>query len=414
MVKTLTDWLSYLEQQPLFFDNEEGPNRVRQVIQQLGLKFNSAIVTVGGTNGKGSTTALLEQIYLAQGYTTASFTSPHLFRFNERIKINNECISDKELCDAFEKISQSTTVSLRYFDYVFLVALIVFSNYPVDIILLEVGLGGRLDATNAIDADVAIITSIDLDHCDRLGSTREAIAYEKAGIFRHNQSIICGDKAPPANLIKLATEVSSSVYQFQQTFALITHGKESTFISNDKQINSLPSPNVIDSNLACALQTLMVLASCLPYEISKLKHALAQFTQLGRRQVVSYRNQPFILDVAHNPAAVIVLLEFIKHQYPDRPIRVLFGCHHDKAIKDCLSPLQAITEHWHIVNLNSARGASIDLIEQSIESLSIASSTYYSSVSFALEELSHQVNDSIVVCYGSFEVISQVLSEMEG
>ena len=192
--QSLSDWLSYLEQiHPQQI--ELGLQRVKTVAERAALtQLPGIVITVGGTNGKGSTCAMLASILQAAGYTTGVYASPHLLRYNERVKINGHEVSDEDLCSAFADIEQKRAdISLTFFEFGTLAAFAVFKKYQPDVILLEVGLGGRLDATNIIDADISVITSIDLDHCDWLGNTRDAIATEKAGIYRSEKPAICGD-----------------------------------------------------------------------------------------------------------------------------------------------------------------------------------------------------------------------------
>jgi dihydrofolate synthase/folylpolyglutamate synthase len=208
----LDEWLTHLETaHPVGIDM--GLTRINQVKESLGLEFSCPVITVGGTNGKGSTCAFLESILLAAGYKVACHTSPHLLRFNERARINGRDASDTELLHSFARVEEArcripNPPTLTYFEFTTLAIMDFFVNAGVDVTILEVGMGGRLDAVNCIDADCAIVTSIDLDHMAFLGNTREAIAFEKAGIFRKNASAICGDPMPPQTLIDHAKAIT--------------------------------------------------------------------------------------------------------------------------------------------------------------------------------------------------------------
>ena len=228
--QSLSDWLSYLEQiHPQQI--ELGLQRVRTVAERADLiQLPGIVITVGGTNGKGSTCAMLASILQEAGYTTGVYASPHLLRYNERVKLNGVEVSDQDLCSAFAEIEQKRAdISLTFFEFGTLAAFSIFKKYKPDVFILEVGLGGRLDATNIIDADVAVITSIDLDHCDWLGDTREAIAVEKAGIYRSRRPAINGEPQAPASLYATAQKIGASLYSVGEQFSYLATDNEWTF-----------------------------------------------------------------------------------------------------------------------------------------------------------------------------------------
>lgn len=215
---TLNDWLARLEaMHPKAIDM--GLERVQQVKQVMGLEFSCPVIIVGGTNGKGSTCAMLESILLRAGYRVGLYTSPHLLLFNERMRVNGQSATDAELIAAFDKIEAARAdVSLSYFEFTTLAAMQLFADAGLDAVIFEVGLGGRLDAVNVLDADVAIVTSVDIDHTEYLGDTREKIGYEKAGIFRAGKTAICGDPVPPASLVEHAEKIGADLWLFNRDF----------------------------------------------------------------------------------------------------------------------------------------------------------------------------------------------------
>ena len=217
-LSTLNAWLTHLETAHSTAI-EMGLQRVGIVKDRLGIKFQCPIIIVGGTNGKGSTCAMLESILMQGGYKVGLYTSPHLIQFNERARINGVLVSDQELVDAFYQIEHAKQeISLSYFEFTMLACVQIFANANLDAVILEVGMGGRLDAVNIFDADVAIITSVDLDHIEYLGNTREAIGFEKAGIFRTGRTAICSDPSPPQTVIDRAVEIDADLWLFGRDF----------------------------------------------------------------------------------------------------------------------------------------------------------------------------------------------------
>jgi dihydrofolate synthase/folylpolyglutamate synthase len=245
---SLNDWLLRLESMhPKAIDM--GLDRVAAVAQILGLTFSCPVITVGGTNGKGSTCAMLESILMQGGYRVGLYTSPHILHFNERARINGELVSDDSLCAAFEKVEAARRdISLTYFEFSTLAILLLFVEAGLDAVILEVGLGGRLDAVNIFDADVAIVTSVDLDHQDYLGDTREAIGFEKAGIYRAGRAAICSDPAPPASLIDHATKIGADLWLFGRDFNYSGDRQQWNYGGRSLRRNSLAYPSLRGAN----------------------------------------------------------------------------------------------------------------------------------------------------------------------
>ena len=275
---SLNDWLLRLESMhPKAIDM--GLDRVAAVAQLLGLKFSCPVITVGGTNGKGSTCAMLESILLQGGYRVGLYTSPHLLHFNERARINGEIASDDALCAAFEKVDAARRdISLTYFEFSTLAILLLFVEAGLDAVILEVGLGGRLDAVNIIDADVAIVTSVDLDHQDYLGDTREAIGFEKAGIYRAGRPAICSDPAPPASLIDHATKIGADLWLFGRDFNYSGDRQQWNYGGRSLRRNSLAYPSLRGANqllnASAALAALEALRDRLPLGAQEVRNGL--------------------------------------------------------------------------------------------------------------------------------------------
>ncbi|MFN7098497.1 MAG: bifunctional tetrahydrofolate synthase/dihydrofolate synthase, partial [Gammaproteobacteria bacterium] len=352
----LSSWLSKLEKLSY---HEELPSldRVSQVAHTLGLSaFSCPVITIGGTNGKGSCVATLEAIYLAAGYQVGAYTSPHLLRYNERIKIDGQEVDDNSIVDAFQVIEKARgKTKLNFFEYTTLAALYIFKQTELDILLLEVGIGGRFDAVNIINADVAIVASIDIDHTDRLGHTREQIGFEKAGIFRQQKYAICGDFTPPQSLIDYANKIDTT---------LLCQGKDFYFNVNNLlsvwewrgpqvQLHALPIPHLAMQNISTSLMAYCCLAEKLPVSHQALQQAIASVRVNGRFQEVA--TQPkVIVDVAHNPAAAFMLSQRLKQELkPDCKINAVFSAVHDKDISSMVAHLAEQVATWYVAPLKT-------------------------------------------------------------
>jgi len=410
---TLSEWLNYLESKPWFFEDDTGPNRVKKIAQQLGcLDFDVPIITVAGTNGKGTTVAALESFYTGQGYSTGSFTSPHILKFNERIRLNKKPVNDALLCQALDAVEQHAIYSLRYFDYVLLAALWIFQDKKPDIIFLEVGLGGLLDATNAVDADVSIITSIDLDHMDVLGGTREEIASHKAGIMRKGKTTICGDRLPPSTLTGNAAKLRAPLELIGKDFDYFQ--KENQWCFESKLYDSVSTPvmALIPENIACALQAVYILSTRLPIRSQQLAIDIQNIQVAGRCEII-HREQTWVFDVAHNPVAVKHLARQIKRLTYERCF-ALFSMHKDKQLESCIIPLIDIVQHWYVAPLHSYKGANEKVLVEAFKKQGLTQVSIKETVASAYRVLSSILQpEDLVICYGSFETLSQVMQHIE-
>ncbi|HLY95950.1 MAG: bifunctional tetrahydrofolate synthase/dihydrofolate synthase, partial [Sideroxydans sp.] len=306
MPNTLAEWLTYLESlHPKTI--ALGLERVAQVKQRLNLQPDFPVIIVGGTNGKGSACAMLEAILHAAGYRVGCYTSPHLLDYNERVRIGKQPASDAELCASFAQIEQARgDTPLTYFEFGTLAAMQCFIGHTVDVAILEVGLGGRLDAVNVFDADCAVVTSVDIDHVDYLGDTREQIAFEKAGIFRRGRVAICADSDVPQAVQTHAQQVGAELWCIGSEFGYAAHQGQWDYRSKVGSRSALPIPALRGAfqlhNASAVLAVLDALKGELPVSMEAVRRGLVEVQLAGRFQFVPGKPQ-LILDVAHNPHA---------------------------------------------------------------------------------------------------------------
>jgi dihydrofolate synthase/folylpolyglutamate synthase len=434
MLNSVPQWLSYIESlHPQAM--ELGLTRIQSVAQRLEvLDFQCPVITVGGTNGKGSCVAFLEAILIAAGYKVGAYTSPHLLVFNERVRIAGMAVNDDQLIAAFKQVDIARgDISLTYFEFITLAALVIFQSSKPDILLLEVGLGGRLDAVNIVDPDVAIVTSVALDHMDWLGATREAIGYEKAGIFRSGKPAICGDFNPPASVIEAAEKLQAPFYgqlvsQPAQQRLEEKRYANTFFITdlNSAQPNSwswqyqetiyknLPIPHLPLQNAATALMALYCLKDRLEISMAAITQGLQQAWLPGRFQTLYQREQQreIILDVAHNPAAASYLAKRMAELPANRKVHAVVSILADKDITETLRPLLPLVDIWYVAGLALPRGSAAENIANHLQSLGVAAYDVRlaESVSIAFQEAlsASQPSDRILV-FGSFHTVAAVL-----
>ncbi len=360
---SLNDWLALLAQRhPREIDL--GLDRVAAVAARLQLgRPAPKVIVVGGTNGKGSCVATLQALLLAAGRRVGCYTSPHLIRYNERICINGAFAGDAEICAAFARIEQARgDISLTCFEFGTLAALLLMAAAPLDVAVLEVGLGGRLDAVNIVAADVAVITSIQLDHEAWLGDTRDAIGREKAGIARAGMPLVCGDPQPPPALVAALAELGAvGHYLGVQSggdfgFAAGGEGACSVYCQNpagDKlTFADLPQPRLPLPSVACAVQALVLLGE--PVTADVLRAVLAELRLAGRFQHLLWRGRRVILDVAHNPAAAELLARRLAEHLAESPcarVLAVFAVLADKDIDGMVAPLAPLVSRWYLSGL---------------------------------------------------------------
>ncbi len=409
----LTDWLSFLENR----HQQEVQLRLvnaKQVADAMKLlPVNVPVITVTGTNGKGSTVQMLEAIYHAAGYRVGCYTSPHLLHFNERIRVNKQPIADAVLCDIFHQIERARdTVSLTYFEMVTLAALHYFRAADLDVIILEVGVGGRLDATNIVDADVAVITTVDLDHQDYLGPDKESIGYEKAGIMRPNAACIYADEEPPAAVVKQAHDLQTRLWRYQQDYTVNMFSEHMQWAQKDKPTLTLPLPRLHFKAVAAALMASDILSPQLPVEITHWEQAIQTACLPGRQQWVE-GDVPILYDVAHNPQAVQLLVDTLKAKPIQGAVRAVFSALKDKPITELITIMSPVVDVWYPALLKGKRAASENVLTEAFrETVGDALMCYNDPVvAFYAAKQQAQKGDVIVV-FGSFLIVSAVMEEM--
>lgn len=415
-MQTLSDWLAHAER--LHTKNIElGLTRVRQVAQRLGLAFTCPVITVAGTNGKGSTCAMLESILMNAGYRTGVYSSPHLVHFEERLRLQGQPVQGDELVPHFEAVEAARgEVSLTYFEFTTLAILRCMAAQKLDAAILEVGLGGRLDAVNIIDPDCAVITSIDLDHMDFLGPDRESIGYEKAGIMRTGRPVIVSDPVPPQSVLDRAKEIGAELWRFGQDFNVAGDKQQWGWAGRGRRYSGLAYPALRGANqlinAAGVLAALEALRQKLPITAQAVRVGLSMVELPGRFQIVP--GQPtLVLDVAHNAHAVAALAENLDAMgfYPTT--HGVFGVMADKDLAPILARIGPLVDRWYFCDLPTPRAArAADLAERwrAQNTRKDASESTHPSPQAALDAAVAAADpaDRIVV-FGSFFTVGGVL-----
>ncbi|MFZ9328965.1 MAG: bifunctional tetrahydrofolate synthase/dihydrofolate synthase [Polynucleobacter sp.] len=414
---SLDQWLSHLETaHPVGIDM--GLARISRVKESLGLKFTCPVITVGGTNGKGSTCAFLESILLAAGYKVACHTSPHLLRFNERARMNGADVSDADLLKAFERVEQarcrlSDPPTLTYFEFTTLAIMDIFANASVDAVILEVGMGGRLDAVNIVDADCAIVTSIDLDHMAYLGNTREAIAFEKAGIFRTKAIAICADPMPPTSLINHANAIGADLWLMGKDYSFTGDQQQWGWTGRGKRFSGLGYPALRGANqllnASAVIAALIALHDRLPVSAQDIRNGLALVELPGRFQVLPGR-PTVVLDVAHNPHAAATLAESIEAMAYHPYTYAVFGAMADKDIDGVLKPLLNTVDYWYCTDLPTPRAASASDLAKRLRAFNKDALVFMDPGAAYQAALDKAGEGDRILVFGSFYTVSGVMA----
>ena len=404
---TLSDWLCYIEQSHPIDKIELGLERVSRIANRAELaQLPGKVILIAGTNGKGSTARTLEQLLLAQGFSVGVYSSPHLLRFNERLRLNNHDVDDAHWVNAMAEIETLRgDIALTYFEFTTLAAFSILKRQPVDFCLIEVGLGGRLDATNIISPDISVITTIDLDHQDWLGNDRETIGREKAGVFRQDKPVVIGELLPPASVMARAAELNCASLIVNQHYFYQQHDNNWSWHCGTADYQNLPLPALPIQNVATSLAVLSQL-SLLP-EQAQLKKVIAEISLAGRLQFL--QNRPaIVIDVAHNPQSARYLATKLVELRPGYSrVLALVGMLKDKDIAQALAPLTAVVDQWHLSSLPGVRGASS---AQLSAALAQADCQQYPDVKTAFSQLFSKLQqDDLLVIFGSFVTVSAVL-----
>lgn len=418
LTRDLAGWLAYIEQQhPQTI--ALGLDRVACVRDALGLVPTVPVISVAGTNGKGSTCAMLEAILGAAGYRVGLYASPHLLRYNERVRIAGREAEDAALAAAFARVEAARVekcgaIRLTYFEFGTLAAMDLFLRSALDVLVLEVGMGGRLDAVNVFDADCAIVTSVGMDHMDYLGATREAIGYEKAGIFRAQKPAVLAEPAAPASVLAHAQAIGAHLLRIGHEFGFERDGSQWTFWSPAGRQSGLAYPALRGGmqlqNASAALAALETLRQRLPVSPRKLRQGLAEVELPGRFELLPGR-PALVLDVGHNPQAAAVLAQNLSDLGAASGTTAVFGMLRDKDIAGVVELLAKSIDRWFVCTLQQARGARASELAQVLRQAGVdavrefdnPAQAYAAACSGAAE------NDRIVV-FGSFHTVADVMA----
>ncbi|HEY0666305.1 MAG TPA: bifunctional tetrahydrofolate synthase/dihydrofolate synthase [Gallionella sp.] len=414
MPQTLADWLSYLESlHPKTI--ALGLERVAEVRQRLNLDPSFPIITVGGTNGKGSVCAMLESILHAAGYRVGCYTSPHLLHYNERVRIAKQQASDAELCASFEKIEQARGATpLTYFEFGTLAAMQCFIEHDVEVAILEVGLGGRLDAVNVFDSDCAVIASVDIDHTDYLGDTREQIAFEKAGIMRRGRVAICADADVPQAIRTQAERIGAELWCIGSQFGFREQGGQWDYTGRAGSRRALPYPSLRGAfqlhNASAVLAVLDALRDNLPVGMDAVRRGLVEVGLAGRFQFIPGRPQ-MILDVAHNPHAARSLAQNLAALPPCPHTYAVFAMLRDKDMAGVAAALAHRVDTWLVAGIAAPRGATAGELAQALRQSGIRGEiltfdTVEEAVMYACNAAGE--NDRIAA-FGSFYTVAETM-----
>ena len=419
-MKTLADWLAHCERlHPKTIDMTL--DRVRAVKERLGIAFDAPTVVVAGTNGKGSTCAMLESVALQAGYRVGLYIKPHLVHFQERCRVGGEPVAAESLVSHFEAVEAARgDITLTYFEFTTLAIMRRLQHEPLDLVILEVGLGGRLDAVNVIDADCAVITSIDLDHTEFLGPDRESVGREKAGIMRAGRPVVVSDPVPPASLAARAAELGADLRQLGRDFTFSGDRTQWQWAGRDKRFSGLAYPALRGVNqllnASGVLAAFEALGQRLPISAQAVRTGLALVELPGRFQVLA--GQPVVvLDVAHNPHAVAALAQNLDQMgfYPRT--HAVFGAMADKDLAGILERVAPLVDHWHFTDLPLPRAASAEALEQAFRAAGLktppgVTTATHANPRDALAAAAAEATpaDRILV-FGSFYTVGGVLQE---
>lgn len=416
--RSLAEWLEYIERiHPKSI--QLGLERVAGVLRSMDCSSRAAVFTIGGTNGKGSTCAMLEAILLAAGYRVGLYTSPHLLRYNERIRIDGAPVSDADLCAAFESVEAARGhTPLTYFEFGTLAAWQIFAGKPLDAVILEVGLGGRLDAVNVFDCDCAALTGVAIDHTDYLGDTREAIGAEKAGIFRQGKPAIVADPDPPRSVLDSANRMGADLRLIGRDFGYQAEPGQWAFWGPGGRRAGLAYPSLRGArqiaNACTALAVLDALRERLPVAMQEIRNGLAQVSLPGRFQVLPGR-PVVVLDVAHNPQAAAVLAANLADMGFFEQTYAVLGMLKDKDIAGVCRTVRERISAWFATDLAVPRGASAVALAEAISVAGVAGEVLrFKSPreAYAAARKRAGENDRIIV-FGSFHTVADVMAVVD-
>lgn len=413
---SLQEWLSW--QQKLHFTAIDlGLERCSQVAGELDLLTPPyKIITIAGTNGKGSSAVMLERLLRKAGYRTGCYTSPHLIRYNERVVVDGVEAGDGELCRSFDRIERARRdISLTYFEFGTLAALDIFGNAELDVAILEVGLGGRLDAVNIMDADAVLLCTIDFDHMRWLGHDRNSIGYEKSGVFRPFRPAVCADSLPPDSVIEHAAAIGTDLYISGRDFSYEINSDTWTWQSQGANLRDLPRPDPYNDmqvrNAAAVLKVLDLLSEDFQVDNETITEVMSEFTLPGRCQVLQ-DEIPVVFDVAHNPQAMENLCNCLKKMPPAAATHLVIGFLNDKDYRKMLQMLLKQGDFWYFVTLTDERSLDAGILVEELAAMGITENVFrFDDISSAMVKAREQScpGDRIVVT-GSFITVGGGMS----
>ena len=414
---TLEEWINW--QCKLHPTNMDfNLSRVIEVAKKLKIDQPiPKVITVAGTNGKGSTVSILESILYESDYKVGSYTSPHLLNFNERIKIDKVPVETNSICDAFESIEETRgNITLTYFEFSTLAALIIFSKSNLDVIILEVGLGGRLDAVNIINPDISIITNIGLDHTDILGDDIEQIAYEKAGVMRKNKSTVIGYKNVHNSILAEGENINSKISKIDEHYHAEVRDDDNWVFKNSDGIKiNCEHPGIKGDiqikNAAAAIQAIH-LCDGLELNEKKVLIGLKNTKIIGRFQIFEIK-PTVILDVAHNPQSIDILKDNLKKYFPNKKFHAVFGVLKDKDVDEILIKLKGVFDSWHISESTNERALRITELKDK-KFFTLEKPSIYGNINEAFDGAIENIKkeDEIIVVFGSSYTVAPILSKL--
>lgn len=416
-MRTLGDWLAFIERQhPKAI--ALGLDRVEAVRSRLRIAPACPVIVVAGTNGKGSTCALLESILRCAGYRTGLYTSPHLLRYNERVRIDSREAGDDSLCEAFDAVEEARgETALTYFEYGTLAAAWLFARQPLDAWILEVGLGGRLDAVNVFDADCAVLTSIDLDHMDYLGPTREDIGREKAGVFRKGKPAVVADANPPQSVLASVKAIGANLLLGGRDFGFTADSAQWVYWGPGGKRPALAYPALRGPiqlvNAAASITALDCLRDQLPVAMQDVRRGLAEVEVAGRFQVLPGRPM-VILDVAHNPQAARNLAANLSDSGFAPETHAVFGALRDKDIAGVVRALAPRITRWHLATLDGPRGTTAEELAAVLAAEGVkAPFDLHATPALAFKAAREQAGEADkIAVFGSFLTVSNVMQSL--
>ena len=414
MSRTLTEWLEWQEQ--LHFSSIDlGLDRVQAVAEQMQLEtLDMPVVSVAGTNGKGSSVAMLDSIYRQAGYSTGCYTSPHLIKYNERICINGVQATDEDICEAFTAIDKARgEISLTYFEFGTLAGAYLFRKYNVDVTIFEVGLGGRLDAVNLWDADISIITTVDIDHVAWLGNDREQIGVEKAGIMREGKIVVCGDTNPTESMASEAVRIGAKLLQQGKDFSWrkSKDGQTWKYVDTHRNAYRFPLPKLRGdfqlNNAASVITAILDLNPVLPVSNLHIKNGLLDAQVTGRLQKFG-DNPELLADVAHNPQSAQALASYLKNNPVKGQTVAIFSALVDKDLEGIINPLKEYFDAWHLITLEGPRAQDPQILSDKLQAVGISAPIEcHKDTTNVIKTLQMTMNsEDRVVAFGSFLVVS--------